>query len=213
MEQCVIVEPTKRGRGRPPAATREDVLEAARRTFAANQRVDVRELAAELGIGRVTVYRWYGSREGLLAELMLDGLHADFDAGSRTTGPRGATRVLHVFEHLMRAFTSAGPMRHFAAQEPALARKLFTDPSSIVHQHSVAAMRNVIETEVGRRGWYPPVEVGALAYVAVGLLNDLFFTDPEHGLHGDQERLMEVMRALLGVTPPLRNGSTGPGNG
>ena len=34
------------------------------------QRIDVQAIAAELGLGRTTIYRWFGSREGLIGEVL-----------------------------------------------------------------------------------------------------------------------------------------------
>ena len=59
-----------RTRGRPPAASRDDVLAAAMYRYLRGRRVDVREIASELGLGRTTIYRWFGSREGLIGEVL-----------------------------------------------------------------------------------------------------------------------------------------------
>jgi AcrR family transcriptional regulator len=58
--------PTTSKRGRSAAASREDVIAAAMHRYLRGQRVDVQAIAAELKIGRATVYRWFGSREALL---------------------------------------------------------------------------------------------------------------------------------------------------
>jgi AcrR family transcriptional regulator len=55
-------------RGRPPAASREQVLDAATDRYLRGRRVDVQAIAAELGLGRTTIYRWFGSREELIGE-------------------------------------------------------------------------------------------------------------------------------------------------
>jgi DNA-binding phage protein len=46
--------------GRRPAAL--DAFLLARRRFIAGERVDMTALAQELGVNRVTLYRWVGSR-------------------------------------------------------------------------------------------------------------------------------------------------------
>src|SRR2546427_296007 len=50
-------------RGRPPAASREDVLALAMHRYLRGRRVDVQAIASELGLGRTTIYRWFGSRD------------------------------------------------------------------------------------------------------------------------------------------------------
>src|SRR3954465_14750206 len=45
-----------------------DAFRLARRKFLAAERIDMSALADELGVNRVTLYRWVGSREQLLVE-------------------------------------------------------------------------------------------------------------------------------------------------
>src|SRR4051794_41265359 len=70
-----------------------DAFLLARRKFLAAERLDMSGLADELGVNRVTLYRWVGSREQLLVEVI-------WSLGSRTLenvnrrgrgegGPRG----------------------------------------------------------------------------------------------------------------------------
>ena len=47
-----------------------DAFRLARRTFLAGARVDMQALARTLNVDRATVYRWVGSREQLLAEIL-----------------------------------------------------------------------------------------------------------------------------------------------
>src|SRR5262245_25508423 len=68
-------EPTRLARRlAEPGARRqplpEDVLHAARRRFLRGERVDMNDLAREVGIGRATLYRWVGSRDQLLGEVL-----------------------------------------------------------------------------------------------------------------------------------------------
>ena len=58
-------------RGRPAAASRDDVLALAMHRYLRGRRVDVQAIAAELGLGRTTIYRWFGSREELIGEILV----------------------------------------------------------------------------------------------------------------------------------------------
>lgn len=54
----------------PIRPTPLDALRLARRQFQAGDRIDMQSLAAQLGVDRATLYRWVGSREHLLAEVL-----------------------------------------------------------------------------------------------------------------------------------------------
>ncbi len=59
--------------------TVEDVRDAAQAIFEAGERVDMGQLAADLGMAKATLYRWVGSREALLSQVMARLANAAFD--------------------------------------------------------------------------------------------------------------------------------------
>src|ERR1700759_3697415 len=61
MRWCAVMAATSR-------PTVDDALRAGRRKFLAPERLDMSALAEELGVNRVTLYRWVGSRAKLLVE-------------------------------------------------------------------------------------------------------------------------------------------------
>src|SRR4029453_7830235 len=82
------------GRGRP---TPPDAFKLARRRFLAAERVDMSALADELQINRVTLYRWVGSREQLLVEILWSltlGNLASVRAEVRETGSERVVQVV-----------------------------------------------------------------------------------------------------------------------
>lgn len=54
----------------PPKATPLAAFEVARGWFHEGRRIDIQALAAELGVSRVTLHRWVGTREQLLTEVL-----------------------------------------------------------------------------------------------------------------------------------------------
>src|SRR6516165_11042415 len=68
-ERHVSASPRRR---RDAAATREAILEAATGRFAAQgyERAGVREIAADAGVTAALVNRYFGSKEGLFAEVI-----------------------------------------------------------------------------------------------------------------------------------------------
>ena len=70
-----------------------DALRLARRKFLAAQRIDMTALASELGVNRVTLYRWVGSRDALMVEVLWSlaaPTLAGADAAVRARGGVGA---------------------------------------------------------------------------------------------------------------------------
>jgi AcrR family transcriptional regulator len=63
-------------RKRDAAATREEIVEAATRRFATQgyERAGVREIAADAGVTAALVNRYFGSKEGLFAEVITRAL-------------------------------------------------------------------------------------------------------------------------------------------
>src|SRR4051812_48627820 len=60
----------------------DDAIELAGATFFAGARVDMQTLAARLGISPATLYRWFGSRAGLL-EAVFERIAEEFTAQAR----------------------------------------------------------------------------------------------------------------------------------
>src|SRR5436305_13584818 len=110
--------PIVRPRGRRAAASRGEVLAAAMHRYLRGRRIDVQAIAAELGLGRVTIYRWFGSREELVGEVLVQAaepLLAEARAGARG---RGARRLLATFDRFNRGLAGAPAPRTFRPARP-----------------------------------------------------------------------------------------------
>ena len=83
LERRVSASPRRRN----AAATREAILEAATRRFATQgyQHAGVREIAADAGVTAALVNRYFGSKEGLFAEVIEHAI----DMGHLLEGRRG----------------------------------------------------------------------------------------------------------------------------
>jgi len=189
--------PTRR-RGRRPAASREDVLAAALRLYLHGERVDVQAIAAELGLGRTTVYRWFGSREGLIGETVAraaEPLFAEARAGAEGVG--GAA-LLDTFDRINRALAAAPALRSFLELERD-ALRILTASGGIVHRRAVATIEGFIEAEVRAGTYRAQVDPSTLGYAIVRLAEAFLFNDETAALRGDVDRLRELEAALLDV--------------
>ena len=188
-----------RRRGRPPAASREDVVVVALNTYLHGERIDVQAVAVELGLGRTTIYRWFGSREGLVAEVVLRAAEPLFAEARANARGRGGPALLDTFDRINRGLAEAPALRRFLENERD-ALRILTSSSGNVHSRMVEKVRSYIEEETGR-GFTPPVEPPTLAYAIVRLAESFLYNDATTTVRGDVDRLREIEAALLGIRP------------
>jgi len=193
-----------RPRGRPAAATREEVLAAALNRYLRGRRVDVQAIAGELGLGRVTIYRWFGSREGLLGEVLARAAEPLLDEARRRAHGRGGRALLDTFDRFNRGLADAPALRRFVETERDAALRIITSGAGVVQPRIVAAITRLIEAEVQAGTYEPPVDPETLGYAIVRLAEAFLFNDAVAGIRGDVDRLREVEAALLGVPAPRR---------
>ena len=191
-------------RGRPAAASRDDVLDAALHRYLRGRRVDVQAIAAELGLGRTTVYRWFGSREELIGEVVFRAAEPLIEAARAGARGRGGAALLDTFDRLNRSFAEASALRAFVEQEREVALRIITSSAGNFQPRMVARITALIEDEVRRGAYEPPVEPATLGYAIVRLAEAFLFNDA--AMRSDVDRLREVEAAILGVASPAPHG-------
>ena len=136
-------------RGRPPAASREDVLAAAMYRYLRGRRIDVQEIANELGLGRTTIYRWFGSRELLIGEVLFRSAEPLLEAARGATRERGARALLDTFDRFNRSLAEAPALRQFLQRERQAALRIITSSAGNVQPRMVASITALIDDEIG----------------------------------------------------------------
>jgi AcrR family transcriptional regulator len=191
--------PRVRSRGRPAAARREDVLAAAMERYLRGERIDVLAIAAALGLGRATIYRWFGSREGLIGAVLVRAAEPLLEEARAQARGVGAAALLDTFDRFNRSLADAPALRRFVEAERDAALRIITSGAGVVQPRIVEMIAAVIDDEVRAGRYSPAVEVDTLAYAIVKLAEAFLFNDAAAGMRGDVERLRDVEAALLGV--------------
>src|SRR3954465_10039552 len=137
-----------RKRGRPPAASREDVLVAAMHRYLRGRRVDVQAIAAELGLGRATIYRWFGSREELIGEVLARAADPLLDAARAGARGRGGRVLLDTFDRFNRSLAGAPALLAFVEAERDAALRIITSGAGVVQPKMVTRIAALIDAEV-----------------------------------------------------------------
>ena len=174
-----------------------DAFRLARRKFLAAERIDMSALADELGVNRVTLYRWVGSREQLLVEVV-------WSLGSRTLAnvdkrvrAKGAERIVRVVTRFLEDVISNEGMRRWLAEEGELAMRLLTRHDTDFQPRLIQAIEELLreETDAGRLDL--PVDLHEVAYVIVRLIESYTYLDLITGEQPDARRAEPVLRMLL----------------
>jgi AcrR family transcriptional regulator len=189
----------RRGRGRQAAASREDVLEAGLYRYLRGRRVDVQAIASELGVGRATIYRWFGSREKLLGEVIIRATEPVLAEARSGLEGKGGPGLLDTFDRFNRALADAPALRTIVESERDAALRIIASGAGVVQGRIVELITALITEEVEAGTYEPPVEPAILGYAIVKLAQAFLFNDAIAGIRGDVDRLREVEAALLGV--------------
>jgi AcrR family transcriptional regulator len=189
-----------KSRGRPAAASREDVLDAGLYRYLRGQRVDVQAIAAELGLGRATVYRWFGSREKLIGEVVIRATEPVLAEARSGLSGKGGPGLLDTFDRFNQALADAPALRAFVEQERDAALRIIASGAGVVQPRIVELITGLITEEVDAGTYEAPVEPEILGFAIVKLAQAFLFNDRVAGIRGDVDRLRQVEAALLGVT-------------
>ena len=182
-------------RGRSP--TPLDAFKLARRRFLAAERVDMSALAQELGINRVTLYRWVGSREQLLVEIVWSLGDRTLELVASETRGAGADRVVEVVTRFLELVIANAGMQRWLAEEGELAMRLLTLHDAGFQPRLIDAIERLLREEAEAGQLDLPVELRELAYVIVRLIESYTHLDMILGERPDARRAEPILRMLL----------------
>lgn len=185
-----------------------DAFALARRTFQAGHRLDMQRLAAELGVNRATLYRWVGSRELLLCEVIwsltrrtfergLDRAGEDSDESSAVGAPGAGSRLAVLLSNFVRDTLVHPGMRRFLEEEGEFALRLLTLASGGFQQRLIALVHGLIVEDTGAGRLNSPVPVDDLAYTVVRVIESYVYLKVITGEEPDGDRAGRVLHALL----------------
>jgi len=164
--------------------------------FLHSRRIDVQALAVQTGVSRATIYRWFGSRDGLVGEAMLKAFAPVMAQARSSTDRCGAAALADTFAAVADMLAIASGLRSFLESEREGALRLVTASDGPVQPQVVAMVRQIIEREV-RAGYEPPVDIDTLAYATVRLVEAFLYNDAVVGLNADVHRLRPVLEVIF----------------
>ncbi len=189
----------RRRPGRKPAATRDAALALAKQRYLSCERVDMQAIARELGLGRVTMHRWFQTRERLLGEAIGEVSEERLLQIRGQTRRRAGAGLLTVFDRFNNDIANTAGLRAVLEQDNERALRMLTSGSGLVQPRIVATVKRLIEEEVDAGRFQPAVDPGFLAYGIVRLGEAFLYNDTIIGVRGDTANLREIEAVLLGL--------------
>ncbi len=190
---------TRRNRGGLPQANREDVLALARRRWLRGERADVGALAEATGLGRATLFRWFGTREALHGELLWSA-YAPLLAELATRGRgRGARRILAVVRTMMERIRAFAPLMRWLDRDPAYALGIISSRASPIQARTVAWVEALIAEEIAAGTLRPPLKTATLAYTLVRIVESFLYGRFIADRDDDPREALAAIKVLLGA--------------
>jgi AcrR family transcriptional regulator len=173
---------------------RGDALRLARAQFLAGERVDMQALAARLGVGRTTLYRWVGDRDQLLGDMLAD-LAAELLAATAARTPgTGLERFLTSVRSYLELCIGSEAFQTFLAREPEVALRVIMSKRSTLFVRTADTVARMLDENL------PAPEAGdtpELAEIVVQVSSALVSAAYAIGDQPDLDRALEITRTLL----------------
>jgi AcrR family transcriptional regulator len=178
-------------------STSARALRLARQRFLAPERLDMSALAQQLGVNRVTLYRWVGSRDKLLVEVVWALAEQALEFARSQTNARGAERIVEAVTGFLRLAIDNAGMQRWLSEEGEHAMRLLTRHDAGFQPRLIGAIEGLLneEAEAGRLAL--PVDLHELAYVIVRVIESYTYLDLITGEAPDAGRAEPILRMLL----------------
>lgn len=167
-----------------------DAFALAHQWFLEGRRLDMRQLAAELGVGRATLYRWCGTRELLLGEIISSIVDQSLAAVWAKSHGIGAERLVATLAPLMRQVRTYEPLQRFVAEDAEYALRVLTSHHSVVQRRLIGWIASALREEVDLD---PSVDPADLAYAIVRICESFVWSDM---ITGDPPKIDEGARMV-----------------
>lgn len=179
------------------AVTPLDALKVGRKRWLSGERINMGAIAKELGINRATLFRWVGSRDLFIGEVIWSFYRELLDATYEDTAGHGPDYVASVCERLLRKVMKSEPLQQFIQQDPQYAIRILTSKFSLFQTRSVNAVWKLITEQSRNTDWVPPIDEDDLAFLIVRLGESFLYGDI---ISGHKTKITQIATAFRLLT-------------
>lgn len=178
-------------------ATPLDALALASRKWQSGERIDIGQLAQELGVARATVFRWVGSRELLYGEVLSQAYALQRAHIVQTAKGSGIERIVHIARRNLHALSTSPPLRKFIEQDPEFAIRVLTSKSSPVQARTIELEVTSLRELLSAAKIKPRLDIDTLAYIIIRIGEAFLYADVISGRKPEIEKAVAAIRILV----------------
>lgn len=172
----------------------------ARDRLLAGERIDMQQLATELAVDRSTLFRWVGSRDQLVSQILHElgqQTLARVLRNVRDQGLSGAQLVAETLGGFADELITARFFRTYLRREPERALRLLTTNASFVQREMIGAVERLLDEQVDPAALSYPMPIHDLAYLVIRIGESFIYTDLITGGVPDSGKARTALLALL----------------
>ncbi len=168
------------------------------------QRIDMSAMARSLGVNRATLYRWVGSREQFLVEMIWQLTIKSLDRIEDRNESIGPDRIIEVTTEFAEQVIENPGMKHWLATEGEAAMSLLTRSGAGYQPRLISWLDDSIKRQVdaGEMALPEGVDSYELAYVLERVMAGYIYLDLITGEKPDARRGEPLLRMLLRAADP-----------
>ena len=184
---------------------RDAAVRLARRKFMECRRIEMKDIADELGVSRMTLNRWVGSRDELLGEVNWSLARPTLERARIAAGGHGVEAVAETLQRFIADVLTAPFMQTFLRREGEIALRILTTRSSDTQHNFIAHVRTLLDEELPGADMGMPVD--DVAYLLVRIAESFCYVDLITGDEPDASKVGPAVRLLLSGHAPGGRGS------
>ena len=174
-----------------------DLQRLARAWFVDARRIELAKLALELGISRATAYRWAGSTEQLIGDVLAGIVTETFEQIRNASDARGTALVLEVLEGTMRQAHAFDPLRRYLAAQPQTGLRLVASKHGPVQAQTIKLVKDLIEAEIEAGEMHLTVPTDVMAYALTRIVESFLYADLITGAKPDLDSASKILEIML----------------
>lgn len=173
------------------------MLRLARRRFLAGERLEMSALASALEINRTTLYRWVGSRDRLMVEVLWSLADQALEHARSLNPPGTPDRAVRVVVAFLDLVVSNRGMQHLLATEIEDVMRLLTHRAAGFQPRLLAAVEDLLREEADAGRIDVAMDAHELAFIVVRVIESYTYLDVLLGEQPAASRAEPALGLLL----------------